>query len=81
MVIKILGTGCTNCLLLEKNVYQAVEQFSEPIKIVNVSSIEDIFDLGVMMIPALIINDKIVSAGKALDVDKIVELIKINFGG
>ncbi len=75
MVIKVLGTGCKNCILLEKNVRDAVKKISSSAEIIKISSIDEIVDYGVMMVPALIIDEKIVSVGKVLRVDEIEKLI------
>ena len=76
MVIKILGTGCPNCVRQEKAVIAAVKNLNADVKIEKVTSIDDIMDYGVMMTPALVIDEKIVSMGKILPVEKIESLIK-----
>lgn len=75
MVIKVLGTGCKNCLLLEKNVWEAVKSINSSAEVIKISSIEEIVDYGVMMVPALVIDEDVVSVGKSLSVEKIIELI------
>lgn len=76
MIIKVLGTGCKNCLLLEKNVREAVEKMKSLAGVIKISSIDEIVDFGVMMVPALVINEEVVSVGKLLTIEKITELIK-----
>jgi small redox-active disulfide protein 2 len=76
MVIKVLGTGCKNCILLENNVREAIKKINSSAEISKVSSVDEIVNYGVMMIPALIIDDEIVSAGKVLSVEKIIAIIK-----
>ncbi len=76
MIIKVLGTGCKNCLLLEKNVREAVEKMKSSAEVIKISSIDEIVDFGVMMVPALVINEDVVSVGKLLTIEKITELIK-----
>ncbi len=75
MDIKILGTGCPKCLNLEKAARTAAESFDFEINIGKVSDINDIMDYGVMMTPALVINEKVVSSGKALSVEQIKKYI------
>ncbi len=75
MDIKILGTGCPKCLNLEKAARTAAESFDFEINIGKVSDINDIMDYGVMMTPALMINEKVVSSGKALSVEQIKKYI------
>lgn len=76
MTIKVLGTGCKNCNILERNVRKVVAENAIDTEIVKVSEIEEIINHGVMMIPALIINDKIVSVGKVLSEKDILKFLK-----
>ncbi len=71
MIIKILGTGCAKCKQLEKATIKAIEKSGVDVSIENVTSINDIMDYGVMMTPALVIDEKVVSSGKVLLVDEI----------
>lgn len=75
MDIKILGTGCPKCLNLEKAAREAAETFAFEITVGKVSDINDIMDYGVMMTPALVINEQVVSSGKALSVEQIKKFI------
>jgi small redox-active disulfide protein 2 len=78
MEIKVLGTGCPKCLNLEKAARDAIESFDLDINVSKVSGINEIMDYGVMMTPALVINEKVVSYGKALSVEQIKKLIAEN---
>ena len=71
MNIKTLGTGCKNCVLLEKNVKRAMQHLKIEKDVQIVDDIEQILDYGVMMIPALVINEKVYSEGKALSVEEV----------
>jgi len=71
MDIKILGTGCPKCLNLENAARKAAESFALEITVGKVSDLDEIMDYGVMITPALVINDKVVSSGKALSVEQI----------
>lgn len=75
MDIKILGTGCPKCLNLEKAAREAAESFAFEITVGKVSDLDEIMDYGVMITPALVINDKVVSSGKALSVEQIKKYI------
>ncbi len=76
MIIKILGTGCPNCIRQEKAVIKAVDNLGADVTIEKVTSIDDIMNYGVMMTPALVIDEKVVTMGKILPVEKIEALIK-----
>jgi small redox-active disulfide protein 2 len=64
MEIKILGTGCPNCLALEKRVRSLVERHEIQADIILVKDIMDIMRYGVMSTPALVVNEEVVSKGR-----------------
>ncbi len=76
MSIKILGTGCKNCILLEKNVRKAISKMEIKPEVEVVGDIDTILDYGVMMVPALVINEKVYSKGKALSEKQLIEIFK-----
>ena len=77
MTIKILGTGCSSCFLVEENVKKAVEELGlMDVKIEHIFDIEKIIEMGVMFTPALAIDDEIVIAGKIPEVEEIKEILK-----
>jgi small redox-active disulfide protein 2 len=82
MNIKILGTGCPKCKLLEENARKAIQFAGIDASIEKVTEIEKIMDYGVMMTPALVIDGIVKSAGKVLTVEQIkTEIAKIAEGG
>ncbi|MDF2612331.1 MAG: hypothetical protein K0S71_117 [Clostridia bacterium] len=79
MVIKILGSGCKNCITLKENTEMALKEMNMEAEIVKVTDFKDITAYGVMSTPALVIDEKVVSFGKVLkpkDVIKIIEKIR-----
>jgi len=76
MRIKILGTGCKNCILLEKNVRNVVDEFNIKSDIEIITDIDKILHYGVMMVPGLVINEQVYSSGKALSTIEIVGILK-----
>ena len=75
MNIKILGTGCPKCKELQANTKKAVEMSGKDISIEKVDNINDIMNYGVMMTPALVINEEVKSAGKVLTPAEIIKVI------
>ena len=75
MTIKILGTGCPKCKKLEESARQAIAELGKAAEIVKVTDLNEIMDYGVMMTPALVIDDKVVSSGKLLSVADIKNII------
>lgn len=75
MNIKVLGAGCTNCEALLKATKEAVANKGIDAEIEYVTDLEKIMNYGVMSMPALLVDGKIVSAGKVLKVKDIEKLI------
>lgn len=71
MVIKILGTGCTNCKKLEENARKAVEELGLDAAIEKVTEIKDIMKYGVMKTPALVVDEKVKIMGRVATSDEI----------
>ena len=71
MIIKILGSGCKKCVALEENVKAAVAKAGRDAHISKVTDMTEIASYGVMSTPALVVDDKLVSAGKVLSADDI----------
>jgi len=76
MKIQILGTGCPKCKMLETNAHDAVKELSIDAEVVKVDNIDEIMNFGVMVTPALAIDDAVKSAGKVLSKDEIKKIIK-----
>lgn len=75
MIIKILGSGCPSCLLLEEMVKGAIEELDlKDVQIEHVYDIDKIISYGVMATPALVIDEKVKSAGR---IPSIVEIKKL----
>ena len=76
MIIKILGSGCKNCVTLAANTKEALTKLSKEAEIVKVTDFADIAAYGVMSTPALVIDEKVVSFGKVLKTDDIVKILE-----
>ncbi len=77
MVIKILGTGCPKCRKLEENTIAALKQAGVEAEIRKVTDVNEIMKHGVMMTPALVVNEELKSFGKVLSVEKIKDYIRV----
>ncbi len=76
MIIKILGSGCRNCMTLTENTKEALAEMKLEAEIVKVTDFADIAGYGVMQTPALVIDEKVVSFGKVLKPREIVKIIE-----
>ncbi len=74
--IEILGTGCSKCTVLERNVRQAVEELGMNAEIRKVEDVMDIVSYGVMATPALVIDGNVASAGRLLNPEEIKAVLQ-----
>ncbi len=64
MEIKILGVGCPKCERMEKNVKKVIDDIGIQAEVEKVKDIENMMEYGVMMTPALVINNEIKCQGR-----------------
>lgn len=76
MVIKILGPGCRNSIALAINTEKALKKLGKKAEIVTVEDFKDITAYGVLITPALVIDEQLMSYGKVLETQEIVRLIE-----
>lgn len=71
MIIKILGGGCPKCKKLAANAEAAANELGIEYTIEKITDFNQYADYGVMVTPALIIDEKLISSGKVLNPDQI----------
>ncbi|SDT80813.1 thioredoxin family protein [Actinoplanes derwentensis] len=64
MFIKILGPGCANCHTLEKLTRAAIADLNLTAQVRSVTDYPTIAGYGVMSTPALVVDDRVVLAGR-----------------
>lgn len=62
--IKVLGTGCPKCKQLEAMVRETVTALGIDAEVSKVEDIVDIMSYGIMRTPGLVVDGKIVVAGR-----------------
>ena len=62
--IKVLGPGCANCIKMVQLAQQAVEFLSVEARIEKVTEMPEIIKYRIMATPGLVINEKVVCAGR-----------------
>ncbi len=75
MEIKVLGTGCASCKTLYETVKQAVAELDIEATVIKEEDLMQIMNYNVMSMPGLVINEKVVSAGKKLSVADVKALL------
>ncbi len=62
--IKVLGMGCVQCDSLEQTVMGLLTELDLPASLDHVTDIKEVARYGVMGLPGLVINGKVVAVGK-----------------
>lgn len=75
MIIKILGSGCPNCIKLEKTVKEAVKELKLEAEVGKVTDYAEIVSYGVMSTPALVVDGKVIFSGKVPNLQKVIEYL------
>jgi small redox-active disulfide protein 2 len=64
LTIKVLGPGCANCKRVEQIARKAVEDMAIAAEVIKVTDHNDILKYNILSTPGLVINEKVVSAGR-----------------
>ena len=73
--IKVLGAGCKSCHEMYENTKAAVKNAGLSVEVEYITDMEKVMGYGVMSMPGLVVNEKVVSMGKVLkaaDVEKLL---------
>lgn len=75
MQIKVLGSGCAKCNMLEDATRKAVDQAGIDATVEKVTDMAQIMGFGVMTTPALVVDGEVRLAGRVPSVDDLVALL------
>jgi len=78
MKIKILGTGCAKCKKLYAETEKAIASSGRTVELEKVEKIDEIMKYGVMMTPALVVDEEVKSSGRIPAPSEIVSWITSN---
>ena len=73
--VKVLGAGCRACHEQYENAKTAVKALGLDVEVEYITDMEKVMGYGVMSMPAIVVNEKVVSMGKVLkaaDVEKLL---------
>ena len=74
--IKVLGAGCKSCHEQYENVKKAVAEMNLDAEVEYLTDMEKVMSYGVMSMPAIVVNEQVVSMGKVLKSAQVAELLK-----
>jgi small redox-active disulfide protein 2 len=73
--LKILGTGCPKCSKLAEQAEIAARELGLEFDLIKVTDIQAILGFGVMMTPALVVDDVVKCSGKLPSVEEIKKML------
>ena len=78
MKIEILGTGCKSCDTLYSNVVNSFEKIglTDESNLEKTGDIDYFIKMGVFSTPGLVIDGALISSGKVLSEEQILEVLK-----
>ena len=77
--VKVLGAGCKSCHAQYENAKAAVKAMGLDLEVEYITDMEKVMTYGVMSMPAIVVNEKVVSMGKVLkaaDVEKLLRTLE-----
>ncbi|NLU24600.1 MAG: thioredoxin family protein [Clostridiales bacterium] len=74
--VKVLGSGCAKCNALEAATVEALRELGMDTAIDHVTDFAQIAAYGVMTTPALVVDGKVVSFGKVLKKEEVVQILQ-----
>ena len=74
--IKVLGAGCKSCHEQYENARKAVADMNLDAEVEYITDMEKVMNYGVMSMPAIVVNEQVVSMGKVLKASQVEELLK-----
>lgn len=73
--IKVLGAGCKTCHAQYEYAKKAAAELGLSVEVEYITDMEKVASYGAMSMPAIVVNEKVVSTGKLLKPADIVKLL------
>ncbi|MDI9241634.1 thioredoxin family protein [Fusibacillus kribbianus] len=74
--IKVLGAGCKSCHEQYEYAKEAVNTMGLSVEVEYITDMQKVMEYGVMSMPALVVNEKVVSMGKVLKASEVEKLLR-----
>ncbi len=76
MIIKILGTGCTNCKRAKALAADVIKELGIDAKVEEVTDIAAIMGYGILSTPGIVIDEKVVGSGGVPSKAQFIQLVQ-----
>ena len=76
--VKVIGANCETCGKLYDYTLEAVGRLNLNAQVIQVNDLLEIVKMGIMSVPALMVNGKLLVSGQAVKTDKIIKLLQKN---
>lgn len=73
--IKVLGAGCKSCHEQYENAKEAAKNLGLDVEVEYITDMEKVMSYGVMSMPAIVVNEQVVSMGKVLKASEVEKLL------
>lgn len=74
--VKVLGAGCKSCHEHYENAKKAIKDMGLSVEVEYITDMQKVMEYGVMSMPALVVNEKVVAMGKVLKANEVVALLR-----
>ena len=74
--VKVLGAGCKSCHQMYENTKKAVADLGLGIEVEYITNMEKVMQYGAMSMSVLVVNEKVVSAGKVLKPQEAAKMLR-----
>ena len=75
--VKVLGAGCKSCHEQYENAKAAAKNLGLEIEVEYVTDMQKVMEYGVMSMPAIVVNEKVVSMGRVLKTTEVEKLLLV----
>lgn len=74
--IKVLGAGCKSCHEQYENAKQAINDMGLSVEVEYITDMQKVMEYGIMRMPVIVANEKVVAMGKVLKANEVVALLQ-----
>ncbi|MFI3278205.1 MAG: thioredoxin family protein [Rikenellaceae bacterium] len=78
MKIKILASGCSGCISFFELFQRTAKEYNPELEVELVDDIIKIMEYRILSLPGIVINEELVSSGKHLSKEEILDLLTSN---